>query len=78
MANVVVAVLFVSGLAESAKILNIAGFLPMSGTTWNGGKACLTGIEMAFEHIHARQDILVGYEINFMWDDTKVSPVVPS
>ncbi|KAL5007636.1 hypothetical protein ScPMuIL_016442 [Solemya velum] len=74
MVNVVVAVLFVSGLAESAKILNIAGFLPMSGTTWNGGKACLTGIEMAFEHIHARQDILVGYEINFMWDDTKCEP----
>lgn len=70
---VLVVVCFNLGLAESVKVLNVAGFMPMTGTTWNGGKACLAGIELAFEHIHARPDMLPGYEINYMWEDTKVS-----
>ena len=58
------------------KVLNLMGFLPMTGDVLPCGGACLPALEMAVSHINARDDILPGYRLNLVWEDTKVSGIV--
>ncbi len=40
---------------------------------WMGGLGILPAAEMALEHINARTDILPGYRLNMIWNNTMVS-----
>ena len=55
------------------KDLNIMGFLPMTGTMFRGGPACLLATNMAIDHVNEREDILEGFRLNLVWRDSKVS-----
>ena len=49
------------------------GFLPMTGTGWPGGGACLPAVSMAIRDINARQGLLDGYNMTYTWVDTQVT-----
>ena len=59
-------------VAGTLKELPVMGCLPMTGTVWTGGGACLPAIQMALRHINERTDILAGYELTYSWADTQV------
>ena len=48
------------------------GFLPMTGTGWPGGGACLPAVSMAIRDINAREGLLDGYNMTYTWVDTQV------
>ena len=49
------------------------GFLPMTGSGWPGGGACLPAVMMALRDINARQGLLDGYNLTYTWVDTQVN-----
>ena len=53
------------------KDLYLIGLLPFEGA-WNGGEAVLAAIELALDQVNGRPDVLPGYRINFLWNNTKV------
>ena len=55
------------------KQLTLQGFLPMSGTSWTGGGACLPAVQMALRHVKERSVLLDGYNLTYSWVDTQVS-----
>ena len=57
--------------AES-KHLALQGFLPMSGTSWTGGGACLPAVRMALRHVRERRGLLDGYNLTYSWVNTQV------
>lgn len=58
--------------ANELPALVLQGFLPMTGTGWPGGGACLPAVMMAFRDINARQGLLDGYNLTYAWVDTQV------
>ncbi|KAL5007635.1 hypothetical protein ScPMuIL_016441 [Solemya velum] len=50
------------------------GLLPMKGTYWPGGGACLPALEMAIDDVNSRADILNGYDLNLTWMDSMCIP----
>lgn len=52
--------------------LYIGGTFPNSGGSWDGGKGCLPAAEMALEDVNNRTDILPGYELQMIWNDSQV------
>ena len=50
--------------------LYISAFFSLGGT-WDGS-GIIPGVEMALDDINAREDILSGYELRMIWNDTKV------
>ncbi len=54
------------------KILHIGGIFPMTGS-WAGGKGCRPAIEMALEDINMKPDILPGYTLKMVANDSQVS-----
>ncbi len=54
------------------KILHIGGIFPMTGS-WAGGKGCRPAIEMALEDINKEPDILPGYTLKMVANDSQVS-----
>ena len=60
-------------LVESAnKQLYIGGIFPMTGG-WAGGKGCRPAVDMALEDINKHPDILQGYTLNMVANDSMVS-----
>lgn len=57
---------------NAGKTLNLMGLLPMKGTYWPGGGACLPALEMAIDDVNSRADILNGYDLNLTWMDSMV------
>ncbi len=51
--------------------LYLMGLWPMQGP-WPGGIGILPASLMALEHINANPNILPGYRLNMIWNDTKV------
>ena len=66
----------VSGrLPQKTKTLYIGGIFPMSGA-WAGGLGCRPAVDMAFEDINSRLDILPGYHLEMVSNDSHVSGVI--
>lgn len=60
---------------ERSTIINIGGIFPMTGSKgWLGGQACLPSALMALEDVNARKDLLSGYTLNMVWNDSKCEP----
>ena len=62
------------GVVESQDLeeIHIGGIFPMSGG-WSGGVGCRPAVDMALEAVNARPDILPGYKLVMMANDSKVS-----
>lgn len=61
---------------EDVKRLDLMGFLPMTGTGWTGGGACLPAIMMAVKHVNERAGLLDGYNLTYHWVDTQVKILI--
>ena len=60
-----------SGAQNGSKIpLYIGAFFPFGGG-WDGS-GIIPVVEMALDDINAREDILPGYELRMVWNDTQV------
>ena len=51
--------------------LHVMGLFGMEGP-WPGGHAMLAAVQMGFDHVNARPDILPNYELRLIWNNTKV------
>ena len=51
--------------------LYLGGFFSFGGP-WDGS-GVLPAVEMALDHINQRTDVLDGYELKMVWNDTRVS-----
>lgn len=49
----------------------IGGLFPFRGS-WHGGHALMTAAQMAIDHINMKPDLLPGYRLNMIWNDTQV------
>lgn len=58
-------------LGKSNK-LYIGGIFPMTGG-WAGGKGCRPAVDMALEDVNRRADILPGYSLEMVANDSQVS-----
>lgn len=58
--------------AGREKTLYIGGMFPMTGS-WAGGKGCRPAVEMALEDVNKRMDILPGYTLKMVFNDSRVS-----
>ncbi len=58
-------------IADKKITLYISAFYEGPGGAWDGS-GCVPAIEMAFDDINARTDILPQYELRPIWNDTKV------
>ena len=54
--------------------LYILGLYPWEGM-WHGGEAFRIATQLGFESVNANQDLLPGYTLNLIWNDTKVSQI---
>ena len=77
MHSLLLPLLFVSvsvdvGFTNALHPLVFQGFLPMTGTGWPGGGACLPAVSMAIRDVNARQGLLDGYNVTYTWVDTQV------
>ena len=52
--------------------IRLQGFLPMTGTGWPIGGACLPAALMAVRHVNKQAGLLDGYNVTFNWMDSKV------
>ncbi|CAH1790060.1 unnamed protein product [Owenia fusiformis] len=70
-----ICVIVVFGLLEVQSVtdLYLLGLFPMEGA-WYGGRSLLASVQMGLDHINGRSDILPGYRLNIMWNDTKCNP----
>ena len=50
--------------------LYISAFFSLGGN-WDGS-GIIPGVEMALDDINAREDVLSGYELKMIWNDTQV------
>ena len=57
---------------EKLRDIRLQGFLPMTGTGWPIGGACLPATLMAVRHVNDRAGLLDGYNITYSWADSKV------
>ena len=58
--------------SDPLREIRLQGFLPMTGTGWPIGGACLPATLMAVRHVNEREGLLDGYNITYSWADTKV------
>ncbi|CAH1272386.1 GABBR1 [Branchiostoma lanceolatum] len=54
--------------------LYIGGIFPMTGGGWSGGQACLPAALMALHDVNHREDILPGYHLNMIHNDSECNP----
>ena len=59
--------------SDESKQLTLQGFLPLTGSGWTGGGACLPAVLMALRHVNERPGLLDGYNLTYSWVDTQVS-----
>ena len=62
-----------SGGEETIKDLYLMGLISLSGDVWPAGEAMMAVINMALEQVNNRTDVLDGYRLNVLVEDTKVS-----
>ncbi|KAH3719745.1 hypothetical protein DPMN_062616 [Dreissena polymorpha] len=77
----IVAILFahVAGciaLEGEPRELRLLGMLPMTGTTWPGGSACLVPVQMALADVNAYPNLLHGYNLTYKYIDTMVCQLI--
>ena len=58
---------------EKLRDIRLQGFLPMTGTGWPIGGACLPATLLAVRQVNEREGLLDGYNISYSWADTEVS-----
>ena len=54
------------------KTLFIGGIFPMTGG-WAGGKGCRPAVDMALRDVNTRPDILPGFKLEMVANDSEVS-----
>ena len=54
--------------------LYLLGLLGFSGA-WSSGRTTLVAAQMALEQVNTRRDILPGYQLHLVWNDTKVRSI---
>ena len=54
------------------KDVYLMGLIPFGGDVWPAGEAIMAAINMALEQINNRTDVLSGYRLNLIVDDTQV------
>ena len=59
-------------VSDQLRELRLHGFLPMTGSGWPIGGACLPATLMAVRHVNERHGLLDAYNITYSWADTKV------
>lgn len=60
-------------LINAVSTLHIGGLFPMSGSSvFSAGKSLLSASERAIEMVNRRNDVLPGYQLQLIWNDTKV------
>ena len=65
--------LFSSVPCNGLKYLTIGAYSPLtSACQWSGGRAVKQVIELALTQVNNRSDILPGYELQMVLNDTKV------
>lgn len=55
-------------------ILNFGAIFPMTGKSWAGGQGCKPAVEMALKDVNERSDILPGYKLKMVWNDSECNP----
>ena len=58
--------------SDGVKILTIGSYSPLTGPCWGGGYAVKLVMELALSQVNNRTDILPGYELQMVLNDTKV------
>ncbi|XP_048240319.1 gamma-aminobutyric acid type B receptor subunit 1-like [Haliotis rufescens] len=53
--------------------LYILGLFPFEGA-WPGGVALLNAVQIGLEQINEREDVLPGYKLNLIWNNSKCNP----
>lgn len=56
---------------DNRTTLYLLGLFPFSDP-WPGGETMLPAVQIAIEHINNRSDILPGYRLALIWEDTEV------
>ena len=62
--------------SDPLREIRLQGFLPMTGTGWPIGGACLPATLMAVRHVNEMEGLLDGYNISYSWADTKVCIII--
>lgn len=58
--------------SHGVKHLTIGAYSPLTGPCWGGGQIVKLIIELALSQVNNRTDILPGYELGMVINDTKV------
>lgn len=53
--------------------LHFGAIFPMTGESWNGGQGGKPAVDMALKDVNARPDVLPGYELIMVFNDSEVS-----
>lgn len=72
--SILIGLVFCGVPVNSKKDLTIGAYVPLTGSCWRGGFAVKTVIEWALEQVNERNDILFGYQLNVVLNDTKCDP----
>ena len=60
-------------LINAVSTLHIGGLFPMSGSSvFSAGESFLSASERAIEMVNTRNDVLPGYRLQLIWNDTQV------
>lgn len=59
------------GVVAGVNDLYLLGLFPLEGA-WRGGAGQVVAVDMALAEVNAREDILPGYKLNLIWNNTKV------
>ena len=54
------------------KNLTIGGYFPLDGPCWTGGLAVKLTADLALDQVNNRTDLLSGYKLHLISNDTKV------
>ena len=64
-------------MLDATKTLYIGGLFPMSGSSVaSAGKIFLPVSELAIDMVNNRTDLLNGYQLQLIWNDTQVSKII--
>ena len=69
--NFVPSILFTVS-SHGKKYLTIGAYSPLTGPCWTGGYVVKQMMELALSQVNNRTDILPGYELRMVLNDTKV------
>ncbi|XP_015766433.1 PREDICTED: gamma-aminobutyric acid type B receptor subunit 2-like [Acropora digitifera] len=72
--SILIGLVFCGVSVNSKKDLTIGAYVPLTGSCWRSGFAVKTVIEWALEQVNERNDILFGYQLNVVLNDTKCDP----